>query len=354
MSEKLIGIGLMSGTSLDGLDIVASEFFFIDDVVSFNILKTKTIIYNQEWSDRLSRAMKLSGNELMQLNADFGKFSAKMVKDFLTEWKILPDFISSHGHTVFHQPQNGFSTQIGCGAVIAAETGITTVCDFRSTDVALGGQGAPLVPIGDELLFSDYDACLNIGGIANISFNKNGKRIAFDVCAANMLLNFLANKSGKKMDEGGVIASGGNIQAVLLQNLNMNPYFKIKEKKSLGKEWVDEHMIRKIEMSNASVQDKLRTCSEHIAQKIAEVIIQNRLKKTLITGGGAYNSFLIERIRSLTREEIIVPENHIVEFKEALIFALLGALRLKNKVNVLNSVTGAKRDSCSGTVYLGS
>ncbi|MFN6036850.1 MAG: anhydro-N-acetylmuramic acid kinase, partial [Bacteroidota bacterium] len=168
------------------------------------------------------------------------------------------------------------------------------------------------------------------------------------------LLNFLANKSGKKMDEGGGIASGGNIQAVLLQNLNMNPYFKIKEKKSLGKEWVDEHMIRKIEMSNASVQDKLRTCSEHIAQKIAEVIIQNRLKKTLITGGGAYNSFLIERIRSLTREEIIVPENHIVEFKEALIFALLGALRLKNKVNVLNSVTGAKRDSCSGTVYLGS
>ena len=354
MNDKIVGIGLMSGTSLDGIDLAVCEFDFSESKPAFRILKAKTFEYDEIWRSRLRMSMQISGHELMKLDCDYGKFSADRINDFLESEKLKIDFISSHGHTVFHQPEHSFSTQIGSGAVIAAQTGVDTICDFRSTDVALGGQGAPLVPVGDELLFSDYDACLNIGGIANISFKKGGHRIAFDICAANMILNFLAEKLDKKMDEGGELAKRGNIQAVLLQNLNMHPFFQITEKKSLGKEWVEENMIRKIEMSNVAILDKLRTCTEHIAQKIAEVIIKNKLKKILVTGGGTYNGFLIERIRSLTQEEIIIPENQIVEFKEALIFALLGALRLKNKINVLSSVTGAKRNSCSGTVYLGS
>lgn len=351
--NRLIGIGLMSGTSLDGLDISATEFTFEKEKVLFKIINSKTFQYNDLLGKRLADSMILSGLELMRLHHDFGKYCGEKVNDFLKEFRINPDFVASHGHTVFHQPENGFTTQIGCGATLSAETGITTICDFRSLDVALGGQGAPLVPIGDEILFADYDACLNIGGIANISFKRNGQRIAFDICGANMVLNYLCEKIEKKMDEGGLIAKSGNIQAVLLQNLNMNPYFQIKEKKSLGKEWVSENILRKIEVANASVNDKLRTVTEHIANKIAEVILSNKLKRVLVTGGGAHNQFLIERIKSLTKEEIILPEKQIIDFKEAVIFSLLGALRLRNETNVLNSVTGSKIDSCSGSVYFG-
>ena len=343
----------MSGTSLDGLDVAVCEFIFSETKISFQIVQATTITYNEEWKNKLADSMQLHGQELMKLHHDFGKFCAESVNECLMRWNTRVDYIASHGHTVFHQPQNGFSTQIGNGAVIAAETGITTVCDFRSTDVALGGQGAPLVPVGDELLFSDYEACLNIGGIANISFRKSNERIAFDICAANMILNFLSEKSGRKMDEGGAAAKTGNIQPVLLQSLNMHPYFQLREKKSMGKEWVEENMLRKIELSNANINDKLCTCTEHIAQKIAEVIIVNNLKRILITGGGAYNNFLIERIRSLSQVEIITPSKEIIEFKEALIFALLGALRINNQNNILCSVTGAKTDSCGGAVYLG-
>ena len=233
MEKRLTGIGLMSGTSLDGLDIACCEFNFRYEKINFILHCAETLSYTEEWRQRLSTSMNTSGRDLMQLNHDFGVFCGKATDQFLKKHSLRVDFISSHGHTVFHQPQDGFSTQIGSGAVIFAQTGITTVCDFRSIDVALGGQGAPLVPIGDKFLFPDFEACLNIGGIANISFQKKNQRVAFDICAANIVLNELAAELGLKMDRGGELARNGRLISALLEELNADAYYEKSEKKSL-------------------------------------------------------------------------------------------------------------------------
>ncbi|MEI8136395.1 MAG: anhydro-N-acetylmuramic acid kinase, partial [Bacteroidota bacterium] len=258
----------------------------------------------------------------------------------------------SHGHTVFHQPKLGFSTQIGCGATIAAVTGRTTICDFRSLDVANSGQGAPLVPIGDKLLFGKHEACLNIGGIANISFNdKNGNRIAYDICEANMLLNYLAEKLSQPFDKGGEIAKSGKINAELLNKLNSQNYYSQNGAKSIGREWFEQNILSLIENNGIEIKDLLATSTEHIAQIIANDLEDK--KNVLVTGGGAFNTLLIEKIKSKTNCEIIIPDAQTINFKEALIFAFLGYLRLYKKTNTLSSVTDAKSDSAGGAVYLG-
>ncbi len=353
-SNKIFRVlGLMSGTSLDGLDMATCEFYQQDKSFSFKIVNSKTVEYSADWKYKLNNAINLSAEKYFELNSVYGKFIANEVNNFLTNCQIKPQAIASHGHTIFHQPNLGFSTQIGCGATISANTGLTTICDFRSLDVANGGQGAPLVPIGDKLLFSDYDACLNIGGIANISFESNKNRLAYDICEANMLLNFLAEKIGQSYDKDGHLARSGKVNHELLIKLNNQDYYLKTGAKSLGREWFETTNLIVIQNTDLSINDLLATATEHVAQIVANEINRHGLKKVFVTGGGAFNTFLMELIKAKTISEIIIPDSSIINFKEALIFAFLGYLRLNNITNTLCSVTGAKTNSISGAVYLG-
>jgi anhydro-N-acetylmuramic acid kinase len=344
-------LGLMSGTSLDGLDMALCTFTRTGKKYGFEILKSHTFEYQDLWKQRLISVKDASGEKYFATNELYGRYIAEKVNLFL-EGLPKPMAIASHGHTVFHQPQAGFTAQIGSGATIAAETGIPTICDFRSVDVALGGQGAPLVPIGDKLLFGEYPACLNLGGIANISFDKKGARVAFDVCAVNMLLNYLAESEGKAYDDGGKMARKGKVNEPILKSLNSLGFYSLEGAKSLGREWFERHVQPLFDNSPLPVEDKLATAVVHIAEVLSNTIQKYNLKSVLVSGGGAFNDFLIEQLKQKSSGEIVLPDKNVINFKEALIFAFLGYLRLEEKVNTLSSVTGAKRDSCGGAIYL--
>lgn len=342
-------VGLMSGTSLDGLDICLT-WFGEGENFDWRLERAETISYSEEWLEQLKSAEKCSGAELIRLDREYGNYLGEQVNLFLKSIPAeqQPAFVSSHGHTIFHRPDLGFTYQLGSGASLAATCGISVVNDFRSQDVALGGQGAPLVPIGDRLIFGEYDYCLNLGGFANISFEQAGKRIAFDICAVNYVLNRLAQREGKLFDENGTLAAKGKNIPELLAQLNALSFYKKSPPKSLGREWVEE-IIFPLLSANEKTEDLLRTFMEHSAEQISAVCASRG--KMLVTGGGAHNGFLMELLREKCKAEIIVPDKKIVEFKEALIFALLGWLRWNGKTNVLAEVTGAKSDSCSGSIY---
>lgn len=343
-------IGLMSGTSLDGLDIAYCRFKESEDTWTFEMVHADCVAYNEQWKQKLSNAPRSTALDLALLHVEYGHFLGNKVKEFIEKHKANPvDVIASHGHTVFHQPEKKLTLQIGSGAAIASVTGIKTVADFRTTDVLLGGQGAPLVPIGDVKLFSKYDYCLNIGGIANMSFDQNRKRVAYDICPANMVLNELAKKEGKEFDEDGALAKSGTVNAHLLAELNKLAYYQLSAPKSLGREWVEEFVFPLIRRYDLTTADQLATLTEHISEQIA--INCKHSKNLLITGGGAFNGFLVERIRAKLEAEVIIPDDMTMKFKEALIFAFLGVLRLRNEVNCLASVTGASRDSIGGVIY---
>jgi anhydro-N-acetylmuramic acid kinase len=340
----------MSGTSLDGLDIACCRFEVKDKIWTYKILAAATVSYSATWKKRLGQAHRLSGVQLAKLDADFGTFIAQQVNHFTKAYRTgKPDLLSSHGHTVFHQPGKGFTLQIGSGAAIAALTGIPTACDFRTGDVALGGQGAPLVPVGDKLLFSGYDACLNIGGIANISFAQAKKRKAFDICPANLVLNHFAQKKKLPFDRGGKLAASGQVDWKIFDRLNALPFYAAQQSKSLGREWIEEFVLPLLE--KLPVNDALATAAEHSAFQVARTLNAFKIKNVLVTGGGAYNEDLLNRVRAYATAGIIVPGDLTVQFKEALIFALLGVLRVRGEVNCLEEVTGASRDSVGGAVY---
>jgi len=342
-------IGLMSGTSLDGLDICYVRLSYPE--IQFEIIKAETFPYSDEWKNRLKNSIYLSGEGLTKLDFDYGIHLGKTVHQFLHENQIEKvDFIASHGHTVFHNPQENYTLQIGKGQAIFTETGIKTVFDFRSQDVLLGGQGAPLVPVGDELLFSEFDSCLNLGGFSNISFKQNGKRIAFDISPFNIVLNFLVEKAGKNYDENGNLARKGKLIPQLLSKLNEFEFYKSAPPKSLGIEFCNEFIFPLIKDSPEKTEDLLATFTRHFAVQISAVFNQNRLKNVLISGGGAYNQFFMEELKSRTSCEIILPEKNIIEYKEALIFALMGMLKIENQTNIFSSVTGAKKNHSSGLI----
>jgi len=347
--QHTIAVGIMSGTSLDGLDLVLVRFTH-QNKWDFEILKFTTIDYDTYWVKKLSLASTLNGFDLIKLSKDYGTYIGNCVNDFLNDVSVPIHFIASHGHTVFHQPDKGITLQIGDGQEIATKTKITTICDFRSKDVALGGQGAPLVPIGDKLLFSDYDCCINIGGFANISFDTNETRIAYDICPANIVLNHLSGIIGHKFDKNGEISQKGNFNQQLFNELNSISYYEKLYPKSLGREWLETHFFPILNKYAIATEDKLNTVSQHIAFQISQSI-KNIDGKALITGGGAYNSYLVDLIKQNSKTEISIPENTIIEYKEALIFAFLGLLRINNQSNCLASVTGAYKDSCSGVIY---
>ncbi len=345
-------IGLMSGTSLDGMDIAYCTFEWNDPTKSwsYNIIRGATVSYNDYWYNQLLNSMQLNKKELALLDDEYGIWIGQQVLKFINEHQLTIDLVCSHGHTVHHRPDEGVTIQIGNGKRIHEVLNLNVICDFRSLDVSMGGQGAPLVPIGDLLLFSKFNYCINLGGIANISFQHNNQRIAFDICGCNLILNHLVKETGKKFDNDGNLARSGVVNADLLNLLNSNPYHTGKGPKSLGKEDIWSYDLPIVVSSTINLEDKLATYVEYIAMQINEVIEEG---KVLVTGGGVLNSFLLERlrIRSGSSVDFVKPDNTLIEFKEALIFGFLGVLKWRNEINVLASVTGGRKDSSSGTIY---
>lgn len=342
-------IGIMSGTSCDGLDMVLCRFSRKGTKYEYSILKALTFQYSEEWLEKIARP-PADAQGLIMLHKEYGRFIGNCVVQFIKGYNEKIDFIASHGHTVFHNPASGYTFQIGDGSSIAAVTGITVISDFRAADAALGGQGAPLVPAGDRLLFGDYDFCLNMGGISNISYKKGRSTIAFDICPCNVIINLLCNEIGLKYDNMGMIGAKGAVDMKLLLQLNSISYYNQKPPKSLDKKQILDIVMPIVNSFDIKTEDKLRTLYEHISIQVAQVLTVKRKGTLLVSGGGALNTFLIDLIQSKTPIKIILPEKGIIEFKEALIFAFLGLLRLNNKNNCLSSVTGASRDSCGGVI----
>ena len=345
-------IGVMSGTSLDGVDLAHIHFTIEDGVWDFKIVEAETVGYSMDWFNKLKNAVHYSDLELVQLNIDYTVLLAEIINRFIDVNSIEHlDAVCSHGHTILHQPQNGFTLQIGNLPEIAKRIHQKVVCDFRVQDVQLGGQGAPLVPIGDQILFSNYDYCLNLGGFSNVSFADDNSRIAFDISPVNTVLNFYANQLELDYDDKGLIAKAGKLNQSLFDALNALPFYSKSYPKSLGFEFVTETVLPLIEKCGISRADKMHTFTVHVAFQIGNALLKNKAR-LLITGGGAYNDFLVEEIQKhLPEMEIIIPNKKILEYKEALIFALLGVLKLRGEINVLSSVTGAKQDHSSGVIY---
>ncbi|TRO65747.1 anhydro-N-acetylmuramic acid kinase [Christiangramia sabulilitoris] len=344
-------LGVMSGTSLDGIDLVYTEIE-TEQHFSYKIIYAETVPYPEEWRQKLSHAINLEAADLNQLDVDYTTFLASVIKDFIDKYDLhLLEAVCSHGHTVKHRPKQGVTYQIGNLPVLAEFLEIPVVCDFRVQDVELGGQGAPLVPIGDRLLFNAYRYCINLGGFANISMEKDSQRIAYDICPVNTVFNYFMQKTGKEYDQDGEMARSGLLNEKLLSRLNALKFYKKEPPKSLGIEWVNSHIIPILEDTDLSIPDLLRTYAEHVAIQLDRTTHENQEADVLVTGGGVKNLFLMERFRSLSGCNIIVPDVELIDFKEALIFALLGVLKLRGEVNVLSSVTGAKIDHSSGRVY---
>ncbi|WP_420602293.1 anhydro-N-acetylmuramic acid kinase [Flagellimonas sp.] len=355
--KKYKVLGLMSGTSLDGLDLAYCHLCQSNDHWEFSIEKTMDISYDDQLRDTLKNAIYLSEEEHGQLHLDYGIWLGKQAKTFIEEHHLEIDFIASHGHTSHHRPEDGITFQLGDGQLLANTGGKQVICDFRTKDVSLSGQGAPLVPIGDQLLFSNYDFCLNLGGISNMSFEKDGKRIAYDIGLANMPLNYITQKIGLDYDENGKLARSGKLDEELLQQLNQLEYYKLPYPKSTGYEWFTAKIVPLIDASKASENDLLHTFIHHNCEQISIEVHKHAVNpesKLFVTGGGALNQFFVDTLQTKlgASVKVVVPNKTLIAYKEALVFALMGVLRTENKINVLSSVTGATQDSCSGEVFV--
>ena len=351
----------MSGSSVDGLDIAHCTFEEIGGKWSFQLNATACIPFNEYWNKTLHNITTLSAKDLLLAHTAFGHWMGQAILQFIDQHHLhhKVHLIASHGHTVFHEPALGMTFQLGEGAAIAATTKLPVVNDLRNMDIALGGQGAPIVPIGEKLFWNEYAYFLNIGGISNITINKDGEHIAFDVCPANRVLNLLCSELGKTYDEGGKEAAKGKINYDLLDELNDLPYYKKPFPKSLSNEYGVDTVFSLIQKYAITIQDKLHTYCEHIAMQLSDVcheVTGEQNDKMLVTGGGALNTFLIEKIQHhlmIKRIDVDIPTADLIEYKEALIMALIGVLRWREEVNVLSSVTGAKRNSVGGALWMG-
>lgn len=354
-------IGLMSGSSLDGLDIAFVEFNEIAGQWTYEVKAAECVSYSEAWTQALKHATDLNARDYQYLHASYGRLLGQMVNAFIEKYGIehQVQLIASHGHTTFHEPANGFTSQLGCGATIAAVTGINVVNELRQLDVALGGQGAPIVPVGEKCLFPETSYFLNIGGIANLSIQQAHTYIAFDVCPANRVLNALVEPIGKLMDEGGVMASNGQVHLPLLNRLNELPYYQVLPPKSLANQMGTDVVVPILKEYNLSVEDQLRTYVEHIAKQVflsLQPFVSNEPAQLLVTGGGAHNTYLIQRMQDLLNElhvTVQVPNTELVNYKEAIVMALLGVLRWREENTTLSSVTGAQRSSIGGAVWIG-
>lgn len=367
MNYKTECIGIMSGSSLDGLDLANCYFEYSLEqdeiqIINWEIREAKTIAFNQEWINKLKSAPQSTAVELLLMDHALGRWIGEKTKEFIAENQLSPSFIASHGHTIFHLPEAQATCQIGHGAAISTITGVDTYCDFRTADIHLGGQGTPLAPLADRFLFANYDLLINIGGIANITVNRNDNLIAYDVCPANQLLNYLSEKEGKKYDDRGLSAKSGSLNESLLKELLKNDYFSSEPPKSIDNNWVKDQFIPILEKYSSLAKDKLHTTSYFIHSLIVKEIIKQKKDfekskiEVLVTGGGAHNKFLQDQIKASLADEnvsIHIPESDIINYKEAALMALLGLMRKHKLVNVFSSVTGANRNTISGAHYLG-
>ena len=358
-------IGIMSGSSLDGLDIAFVHFHENAGKWNFDIVHAECYPYSAEWINKLQSSIQLNALDYQLLHTEYGHYLGSGVNAFINKHQLhyQVQLIASHGHTTFHVPQK-MTAQLGDGAAIAAETGIPVISELRALDVALGGQGAPIVPIGDKLLFGEFDYCLNIGGIANISSHTADTYISFDVCAANRVLNLLVLQVGKAYDEGGQMAATGKVNHKLLDALNELPFYKEHYPKSLSNAFGNDIVYPLVVKQGCSLEDALCTYAEHIAiqikaavEQIKERMAENEIpQKMLVTGGGAFNTFLTGRLKYHIKPlniELVIPEEKTVKYKEALVMALIGVLRWREENNVLSSVTGARRNSIGGAIWMG-
>ncbi len=354
--NKMEILGLMSGTSLDGLDIAHVNFEFQGDKIHYELQHAHTFDLDDSLLKKLNLATKMSAEQLFILDKELGRFYADCILRFMDEnglGKSQIAAIASHGQTIFHQPQNGFTLQIACGSTIAFHTGIPVINDFRTLDVIAGGQGAPLVPIGDFELFSEEaDSFLNLGGFANISFKKNNVVHAFDIAPANLPSNLLMQQTGKLYDANGAKAKSGNINQTFLSALNALPFYGSKGPKSLGTEWLHQEYMPLLNQTD-SLENLLRTHTEHVAFQVARILNEEKLSSVYITGGGAKNTYFIERLSQHYKGKCVIPNNQIIDFKEAIVFAFLGARYLRNESTNVLSVTGASKSLCTGVYHRG-
>ncbi|MCP4457151.1 MAG: anhydro-N-acetylmuramic acid kinase [Cytophagales bacterium] len=344
MQDKTTALGIMSGSSLDGLDFCVVEFEKNGHQWVYEIVHSETVEIPGKLKTQLALSSALGPRNLQELDQNYGRWIGENINTLKQSF----DLIALHGHTVFHSPQKGQSLQIGNGQIINQLTKVPTVTNFRNLDIRLGGQGAPLVPMGEKLLFSEYDSFLNLGGICNGTFSLDGKWIAGDISPLNQVINYFSDKAGFPFDDGGQIAASGKVNQTLLTNWKDIDFFRLSFPKSMGNQWVKEHFLTDFDYPSADV---LRTFSVFVSAEITTLLDLYQPKRVLVTGGGAYNTFLVDQIRSQTRSEIVIPERQLIEFKEALIFAFLGLLKMRGESNVLSSCTGASKDSCSGDVY---
>jgi anhydro-N-acetylmuramic acid kinase len=351
-------IGLMSGTSVDGLDIACCSLWHNDGQWQYEIKVAETIVYDDSFAKKLVDTIHLSATDLLKWHNQYGTWMGQQVADFIQKNKLKVDFVAGHGHTIFHQPNDGLTFQLGSGQHLANACGLQVVADFRTNDVALGGQGAPFVPIGDSLLFRNYDVCLNLGGIANMTCWKNNSTIAYDISPINMLFSYILRNSGMAYDDNGQLASAGCIFDPFLDQLNRLEYYQQPFPKSLGFEWFSAEVMPIVDSQKLSVADQLATAVDHVAEQIAaninKVVAGNTNAKVLVTGGGTHNGYFIDTLQQKLSADcqLQVGSELLINFKEALVFALMGVLRMEGKSNCLASVTGAKNDSCSGVVFL--
>lgn len=343
-------VGVMSGTSLDGIDLAYIQFKK-EKSWSYKIICAETVAYDVKWETKLRNAIGYSKIQLEDLNMSYTQLLSEVINYFVEKHQLnIIDAVCSHGHTILHQPENKLTLQIGNLAALSQLINQNVVCDFRVQDVLLGGQGAPLVPIGDQLLFSDYTYCVNLGGFSNISTALNNERAAYDICPVNIVLNHYVQKTGVSYDDKGILASSGEVNQSLLEKLNDLKFYKESAPKSLGLEWVKSMIFPLIDACQLSVKDVLRTFVEHVAIQIGSVLTKDK-SSVLVTGGGVYNLFLMERIMLHSNSQIVIPDSELIEYKEALIFGFLGVLKLRNEINVLASVTGAEKDHSSGKTF---
>jgi anhydro-N-acetylmuramic acid kinase len=344
-------LGIMSGSSLDGLDMALCDFNEKDGVVGYDVIACGSAAFPDELHDRLLHISSSTAFDFAETHVRLGRFIGEQAKAFL-ETHGPSDLIASHGHTAFHQPKNGFTAQIGCGARISAITGVPAIVDFRSKDVALGGQGAPLVPIGERDLFTGFDAYINLGGIANISVHQGGKVTGTDLCFCNQPLNHLAGLAGLAYDADGKLARAGKVDEGLLARMMHLPFLTSAPVFTLGREHFEQDLLPLLHNEGLSIPDRLATSVEHTVSLLAKYMEANKVQRCLVTGGGAFNGFMLERLRASSSVELVVPDERTVAFKEAIIFAYLGWLRWHGKPNALASVTGSSRDNIGGAVYL--
>lgn len=352
--SNLTILGVMSGSSLDGVDLAACHFYKAENGgYHYEVIAAETHSYSKDWITRLSKADENNFLDGIRLDQDYGCYLARIINEFQLRQGIKADLISCHGHTIYHNAQEKVTFQLGNGPAIWAKTQIPVITEFRQADLHLGGQGAPLVPIGDELLFGDYDYCLNLGGIVNISYKaRDGDRVAFDLAPCNQVMNHLAGQDGLDYDENGLLASQGQVREELLEQLDSIAFYQKQGPRSLDKADIQREWLPILDRWSFSGADKLATFTEHLASQLVKTVAHpNSNDSILITGGGAFNDHLIQRIKGLWEGQVCIPNSLLVNFKEAVVFALMGWQCWHREINCLKSVTGASQDHIAGSIY---